>query len=60
MINGNTALSPTVQKAVERIQALRAVTQKTGIQTFDEQNRILLALDSRDMLAVADVIGKVR
>ena len=59
MLNYNTVLSDTARKALERIRALRAVSAKTGLQTFEEQNRILLALENTDMLAVADALGKV-
>ena len=58
MNNGNTALSATAQKAVERIHTLQTISQKTGIQTREEQVRILLALENADALAVADVIGR--
>jgi hypothetical protein len=57
MNNGNTLLSDTAQKAVERIRTLQTISQKTGIQTREEQVRILLALENADALAVADVIG---
>jgi len=58
MNNGNTTLSPTAQKAVERIRTLQTISQKTGIITRDEQIKILLALENADALAVADVIGR--
>lgn len=57
-MNGNTILSATAQKAVERIHTLQAISQKTGIQTREEQVRILLSLENVDALAVADVIGR--
>jgi len=57
MTNGNTILSAAAQKAAERIRTLQTINQKTGIQTREEQVRILLALENADALAVADVIG---
>jgi hypothetical protein len=56
-MEGNTLLSTTAQKAVKRIRTLRALSQKTGIQTHEEQIKILLALDDDDCLAVADAVG---
>lgn len=57
MTNGNTTLSSPAQKAVERIRTLRAITEKTGFQTRDEQIRLLLALEDADVLAVIDAVG---
>jgi len=59
-MESNNLLSPTAQKAAKRIRTLRTISQKTGIQTTDEQARILLALDDEDLLAVADAIGMKR
>jgi hypothetical protein len=56
-MEGNTLLSTTAQKATKRIRTLRALSQKTGIQTTEEQIRILLALDDEDVLTVADAVG---
>lgn len=53
----NTTLSETAQAAIKRVQALRTFTQKTGFQTIAEQSKLLLALDTADLLAVADVLG---
>jgi len=57
MTNGNTTLSTAAQKAIERIRTLRTISQKTGVQTYQEQIRILLTLDNDDALAVADTVG---
>jgi len=59
-MEGNTLLSSTAQKAVKRIRTLRALSQKTGIQTHEEQIKILLNLEDDDCLAVADAIGMKR
>lgn len=57
MKDGNTTLSPAAQAAIERIKTLRAVTQKTGIQTINAQVDTLLALPNEDCLAVADALN---
>ena len=58
-MEGNTVLSSSAQKAIKRIRTLRALSDKTGIITRDEQIKILLALDDEDVLAVADAIKVV-
>jgi hypothetical protein len=58
MQNGNTLLTTAAQQAVDRIKTLQAISRKTGIQTYQEQARILLDLSNEDALAVADSIGK--
>jgi hypothetical protein len=45
-----------VTKVIERIKTLRLLTQKTGLQTVEEQFKILLSLDNADALAVADAL----
>lgn len=56
-MEGNTTVSPAAQKAIKRLRTLRALSQKTGIITNDEQIKILLALDDDDCLMVADAVG---
>lgn len=50
----NSLLSETAVCALKRIRTLRALTNKTGLQTTREQFDVLLALSNEDALAVAD------
>jgi hypothetical protein len=56
-MNGNCDLSKEAQHAVGRIRTLRLLTTKTGLQTREEQFRVLLSLSDEDAIAVADAIG---
>jgi hypothetical protein len=49
-------LSPAAQKAVTRIRVLRVLAIRTGLQTKEEQIKILLALPDADCLAASAVL----
>jgi hypothetical protein len=55
-VDGNTLFSSASTKAVQRIRALRTFTQETGIQTRDEQIKIVLGLDNEDLLDVVKAL----
>ncbi len=57
MKNYNTALSSEAFDAVERIRTLRALTDKTGFATHQEQFKVLMALNNADCLTVAEVLA---
>jgi hypothetical protein len=59
-MNGNTTLSPTAQKAFQRIRTLQLLTERTGFITKEEQFKILVSLDDADCLAVAEVLHNER
>ncbi len=54
----NTTLSQAACAALQRIRTLRALTTKTGLQTTREQFDVLLKLEDKDCLAVADALSE--
>ena len=50
----NTTLSPAAIAALRRIQTLREVTRKTGLQTTTKQFDVLMSLSDEDVLDVAE------
>jgi len=57
-MNGNTNLSPTAQKAFQRIRTLQLLTERTGFITKEEQFKILMSLNDGDCLAVAEIMHR--
>jgi hypothetical protein len=49
-------LSQTATAALKRIQTLREVTRKTGLQTTTKQFEVLMSLTDEDVLDVAERI----
>jgi len=45
----NTNLSPTTQKVVDQIRALREYTARTGFRTTRSQNEVLQTLEGVDL-----------
>lgn len=60
MIDGNNTLSPAVKTAYERIRTLRAITNKTALQTSQEQFKVLMELGNDDAVALAELMSKDR
>jgi hypothetical protein len=60
MVDGNNTLSPVVKTAHERIRTLQAVTRKTGLQTQQEQFKVLMELGNDDALSLAELMSKDR
>jgi len=50
----NTTMSPAAIAALRRIQTLREVTRKTGLQTTIRQFEVLMSLTDDDVLDVAE------
>jgi hypothetical protein len=57
-MNGNTDLSPSAQKAFQRIHTLQILSERTGFKTQEEQFKILISLSDSDCLAVAEVLQR--
>ena len=53
-----TPLSPAAEKANRRIRVLQVLTERTGLQTREEQFKILMALEDADCLAVAAIMQR--
>jgi len=60
MNNGNTNLSESARKAVQRIRVLQVLHERTGFSTQREQFDVLMSLGDQDCLAVAETISKIR
>lgn len=58
MQDGNSSLSDAVRESYTRIKTLRAISQKTGLKTDQEQFKVLIGLPNDDALAVVDLLYK--
>ncbi|MBO0912148.1 MAG: hypothetical protein J2P13_10170 [Acidobacteria bacterium] len=49
-------ISEQAKKAIERVKVLQRVTDESGIQTYDEQYRVILGLPSEDLPAALPIM----
>jgi hypothetical protein len=52
------SMTPAAQRALDTILNLRRLTRETGTQTIKTQNQVLRALDSNDLVSVANALAQ--
>lgn len=59
-MNQPATLRPDLQAIVNKIQSLRALTEKTGFFTHRDIGNLLRPLNVEDMCAVSDALGDLK